>query len=149
VGCVQARVNEWSLLILPSPIPKLQHAPLSFKVLWVRERALTPLAFAVFYLDSLLSPSRSWECVRSTYQTSQMTFIVVNIGILTKYFIPIQILRSGDDTYQQLIKWKIMKLKMYLIIYIIYNIFIIVNINKLRKKFPQVFGSNFTYVHYD
>jgi len=33
-----------------------------------------------------------------------------------------------------------MKLKIYLIIYIIYNISIIVNINKLKKTFPKFFG---------
>jgi hypothetical protein len=63
VGCVQACVSEWSLSTLPSPILELQHAPLPFKVLWTRERASTPPLSVVLYLDSLLSPSRSWECV--------------------------------------------------------------------------------------
>jgi hypothetical protein len=57
---------EWiSLSILPSPIPELQHAPLPLKVLWAWERILTPPSFAVFHLDSHLSPARSWECVKS------------------------------------------------------------------------------------
>ncbi len=56
---------EWiSLSILPSPIPELQHAPLPLKVLWARERVPTPPSSAVFHLDSHLSPSRSWECVK-------------------------------------------------------------------------------------
>ncbi len=63
MGCVQARVSEWSLSTLPSPIPKLQHAPLPLKVLWTRERAPTPPYFVVFYLGSHLNPLRSWECV--------------------------------------------------------------------------------------
>jgi hypothetical protein len=55
---------EWiSLLILPSPIPEHQHAPLPLKVLWAKERVPTPPSSAVFHLDSHLSPSRSWECV--------------------------------------------------------------------------------------
>jgi hypothetical protein len=59
----QACVSEWNLSILLSPIPELQHAFLPFKVLWTRERALTPSSSVVFYLDSHLNPSRSWECV--------------------------------------------------------------------------------------
>jgi hypothetical protein len=47
------------LVILLSPIPKLQHAPLPSKVLWGKERALTPYSFDVFNLDSHLSPLRS------------------------------------------------------------------------------------------
>jgi hypothetical protein len=63
VGCVQAHVSEWNLSTLPSPIPELQHAPLPLKVLWAKEHApITPF-FVVFYLDSHLSPSRSWEYV--------------------------------------------------------------------------------------
>jgi hypothetical protein len=55
---------EWiSLSILPSPIPELQHAPIPLKVLWARERVPIPPFYAVFHLDSHLSPSRSWECV--------------------------------------------------------------------------------------
>jgi hypothetical protein len=61
---VQARVSEWSLSTLLSPIPKFQHALLLLKVLWARERAPTPSSSAVFYLDSPLSLSRSWECVK-------------------------------------------------------------------------------------
>jgi len=79
VGCVQACVSEWSLSTLLSPIPKLQHAPLPLKVLWARERALTPPSSIVFYLDSHLSPSKSWESVmwigRVWINTS---FLVVN-----------------------------------------------------------------------
>jgi len=63
VGCVQARVSEWSLSTLLNPILELQHAPLPLKVLWARERAPTPPSSTIFYLDSHLSPSRSWECV--------------------------------------------------------------------------------------
>jgi hypothetical protein len=64
VGCVQACVSEWSLSTLHNPISKLQHAPLPLKMLWNRECAPTPPFFAIFYLDSHLSPSRSWECVK-------------------------------------------------------------------------------------
>ncbi len=63
-----AGLCEWiSLLILPSPIPELQHAPLPLKVLWARERIPTPPSFVVFHLDSPLSPSRNWECVKNNY----------------------------------------------------------------------------------
>jgi hypothetical protein len=61
VGCVQACVSEWSLLTLPSPIPELQHAPLPLKVLWARECAPAPFPSAIFHLDSLLSPLKSWS----------------------------------------------------------------------------------------
>jgi len=63
VSYVQARVSEWSLLTFPSPILKLQHAPLPLKVLWARERAPTPPPSTVLYSNSLLSLARSWECV--------------------------------------------------------------------------------------
>jgi len=57
---------EWiSLWILPSPIPKLQHAPLPLKVLWAKEHIPTPASYAVFHLDSHLSPSRCWECINN------------------------------------------------------------------------------------
>ncbi len=71
MGCVQARVSEWSLSTLPSPIPELQHAPLPLKVLWARERASTPPFSVAFYLGSHLSPLRSWECIiHSKYMPS-------------------------------------------------------------------------------
>jgi hypothetical protein len=63
VGCVQARVSEWSLSTLPSPIQELQHAPLPLKVLWTRKRGPIPPSSTVFYLDPRLGPLRSWECV--------------------------------------------------------------------------------------
>jgi len=63
VGCVQARVSEWSLSTLPSPILELQHALVPLQVLWAKERAPIPPSFVVFYLGSHLSPLRSWECV--------------------------------------------------------------------------------------
>ncbi len=47
------------LVVLPSPIPKLQHAPLTPKVLRARERALTPDSSVVFTLDSHLNLSRN------------------------------------------------------------------------------------------
>jgi hypothetical protein len=40
---MQARVSEWSLSILPSPIPELQHAP-------------TPFSFDVSYLGLTFEP---------------------------------------------------------------------------------------------
>jgi len=70
VGCVQARVSEWSLLTLPSPISELQHALLPLKVLWARERAPTLPSSVVFYLGSHLNLLRSWECV-SPWQLSR------------------------------------------------------------------------------
>ncbi len=63
MGCVQARVSEWSLSTLPSPIPELQHAPLPLKVLWAKEHAPTPPSSIVFYLDPHLGPLRNWEHV--------------------------------------------------------------------------------------
>jgi hypothetical protein len=59
----KVRVSEWSLSTLPNPILELQHAPLPLKLLWAREHVPTPSS-VVFYLDSHLSFSRSWECVR-------------------------------------------------------------------------------------
>ncbi len=60
-------MSEWSLLTFPSPILELQDTPLPLKVLWVREHASTPPSSAVFYLDSHLNPSRSWECIPSFF----------------------------------------------------------------------------------
>jgi hypothetical protein len=60
---VQARVSEWSLSILPSPIPELQHTPLPLKCC---ELGNVPQLFhssAAFHLDSHLSFVRSWGCV--------------------------------------------------------------------------------------
>ncbi len=57
-------MSSSSLLILPSPILKLQHALLPSKVLRAREHAPTFYSSAIFYLDSHLSPSRSWEHVK-------------------------------------------------------------------------------------
>ncbi len=57
-------MNEWSLSTLLNPIPKFQHALLPFKVLWAKERAPILPSSVIFYLDSHLSPSRSWECVK-------------------------------------------------------------------------------------
>jgi hypothetical protein len=73
---------EWiGLLILPSPIPELQHAPLPRKMLWARERIPTPPSSVVFHLDSHLSPSRNWECVKcqiclDTFPKSFVMFVV-------------------------------------------------------------------------
>jgi hypothetical protein len=52
VGFVQARVSEWSLSTLPSPIPELQQAPLLLKMLWTKECASTPPS-DVFFLDNI------------------------------------------------------------------------------------------------
>jgi hypothetical protein len=66
---------EWiSLSILPSPVPELQHAPLPLKVLWARERIPTPPSSVVFHLDSPLSPSRSWECVKNRNKSNILKF---------------------------------------------------------------------------
>jgi len=49
------------LFLVPS---RNSNTPLyPFKVLWAKERAPTPPPSVVFHLDSLSSPSRSWECV--------------------------------------------------------------------------------------
>jgi hypothetical protein len=55
--------------------------------------------------------------------------------------------KLSGDTCQQLIGWTIMKLeiieiKIYHIIYIIYNKSIIINIINLKNNISQVFGSN-------
>ncbi len=47
------------LVTLPSPIPKLQHAPLPSKVLQARERAPTFDSSTIFALDSILNLSRN------------------------------------------------------------------------------------------
>jgi len=57
------------LVILPSPIPKLQHAPLRPEVLRAMERALTPYFFDVFNLDSHLSPLRSLRVCQYDYNS--------------------------------------------------------------------------------
>jgi len=88
VGCVQARVNEWSLSTLPSPIPKLQHTPLPLKVLWTRERAPTPPPSAVLYLDSLLSLARSWECVKKCLQNACFNSLNMQLGWSCTKFLP-------------------------------------------------------------
>jgi hypothetical protein len=59
VWFVQFRVNDWLLVILPSLIPELQHAPSTPKVLRTKERAPTPYSFIVFTSYSYLSLSRS------------------------------------------------------------------------------------------
>ncbi len=46
---MHARVSEWSLSTLPSPIPELQPAPLPLKGLWARERASTPSSSAAIW----------------------------------------------------------------------------------------------------
>jgi len=50
------------LVTFPSPISKLQHTPLSFKVLQAKEHGPTHFS-VVFSLDSHLSPLRSLGCV--------------------------------------------------------------------------------------
>jgi hypothetical protein len=55
-------------ITLPSPISELQHAPLPFKVLRAKERALTPCFFAIFSLDSHLNPLRSLGVRQSPFQ---------------------------------------------------------------------------------
>ncbi len=50
---------------LPSPIPELQHT-LYPEVLRARERTPTASPFVVFFLDSKLSPSKSFGCVTRT-----------------------------------------------------------------------------------
>ncbi len=59
VLCRPVWVSEVCQLFLP----ELQHASLPLKVLWAKERAPIPPSSAVFYLDSHLNPSKSWECV--------------------------------------------------------------------------------------
>ncbi len=62
VLCRPVWVNEaCQLFVVPSWSSSMPLYPL--KVLWARERASTPPSSVVFYLDSHLSPSRSWECV--------------------------------------------------------------------------------------
>jgi site-specific DNA-cytosine methylase len=55
-------------------------------VLRVKERAPTPYSFDVFCLNSLLNPSRSWECV--------------NFALLMRRY-PELLLRSAIRRYQQ------------------------------------------------
>ncbi len=98
MGFMQARVNDWSLSTLPSPIFELQHAPLPFKVLWVREHALTPPFSVVFYFDSHLSLSKSWECVTnhnygiistSLFSTTLFIFVTTEYPAMCFYFFDI------------------------------------------------------------
>jgi hypothetical protein len=59
VWFMQVYVNDWLLVILPSPIPELQHAPPPPKVLRAKECAPTFYFFVVFNLDSHWSLSKS------------------------------------------------------------------------------------------
>jgi hypothetical protein len=61
------------LVILPSPIPELQHAPLPPKVLRAKERAIIPYSFVVFSLDSHLSPLRNLGVCHHTYANGNLT----------------------------------------------------------------------------
>jgi hypothetical protein len=62
VVCRPVWVSEaCQLFIVPSRSSNTPFYP--SKVLWTRERAPTPFSSVVFYLDSHLSPSRSWEHV--------------------------------------------------------------------------------------
>jgi len=56
---VQVCVSEWLLIILPSPISELQHAPLPLKVLRAKEHAPIPYFSIVFTSNSHLSLSKS------------------------------------------------------------------------------------------
>jgi len=106
VGCVQARVNEWSLSTLPSPIPELQHAPLPLKVLWARERAPTPPYFDVFYLGSHLSPLRSWECVTWLNLTNLIQFFFFKL-LKDENFVCVEYIWSRIIPIIKFEKWKI------------------------------------------
>jgi hypothetical protein len=68
-----------SLSTFLSPIPELQHAPLSLKVLWARECVPIPPSSDVFHLDSHLSPLRSWECVKPSSSVDQHNHMVFSI----------------------------------------------------------------------
>jgi hypothetical protein len=62
VVCRPVWVSEaCQLVLIPSRSSNTPLYPL--KVLWARECAPTPPPSVVLYLDSLLSPSKSWECV--------------------------------------------------------------------------------------
>jgi hypothetical protein len=72
---MQARVSEWSLSTLPSPIPELQHAPLPLQVLWAGERLLTTPTSAV----SLRLTFESFEWLGVRQKTSKQIFEVEQI----------------------------------------------------------------------
>jgi hypothetical protein len=55
-GFVQVRVGEYVFVILLSPIPELQHAPLPSKVLRARERAPTPGPSVIYHIISKGEP---------------------------------------------------------------------------------------------
>jgi hypothetical protein len=59
---------------------------------------------------------------------------------LSIIYLPI-LVQLGDDTCQQLIGWKIIKLKKF-IYYNIYIKYIVINIINLKNNVTQNFGSN-------
>jgi hypothetical protein len=80
---VQVCVSDWSLVILPSPIPELQHAPLPPKCCKSRSVHPTPWSSVVLTSYSHLSQSRSLGAhhyfMNLTPWHTQMVSIV-NIG---------------------------------------------------------------------
>ncbi len=78
MGCVEARVSEWSLSTLLNPIPKLQHALLLLKVLWVRECAPTPLSMSSTWIHIWILRgvgSASYTLCLSAAPTSKWFFL--------------------------------------------------------------------------
>jgi hypothetical protein len=74
------------LVILPSPIPELQHTPLPLQSAanqGTREHAPTPYSFFVLSLDSHLSPLRSLGVHHKS-----ITFCKINISTHFLAFLP-------------------------------------------------------------
>jgi hypothetical protein len=68
------------LVILPSPIPKIQHTLLPLKVLQAREYATTPRFSNVFSLDSHLSPLRSLGvCQRKFFKLLRVSTFKIDV----------------------------------------------------------------------
>ncbi len=102
VLCRPMWVSEACQLFLVHP--ETPTCPFTLKVLWAKERAPTPPSSVVFYLDSHLSLSRSWEwftkgrcLVISLFYHTNISFIINSLSynimysswIITSYSCPL------------------------------------------------------------
>ncbi len=77
VACMPVWVSEACQLFLV-PSWSSNTSPLPLKVFWARERAPTPSPSVILYLDSILSPLRSWECISLPFHQIIACLVVYN-----------------------------------------------------------------------
>ncbi len=78
LGFVQASVSKWSLLILPSPFPELQHAPLPLQSAASQGVCPTPYSSTVFYLGL------TFESFKELWARQFLSYIVQTFPISFK-----------------------------------------------------------------